>query len=46
MDSIPLEAVYQNMYSEYPELLEVKDLCKLLGYEKKKVYQLIKDGQL
>ena len=40
MDSIPLEVVYKNMYSEYPEILEVKDLCEILGYGKKKVYQL------
>ena len=46
MDSIPLEVVYKNMYSEYPEILEVKDLCDILGYGKKKVYQLIKEGQL
>lgn len=46
MDSIPLEVVYKNMYSEYPEILEVKDLCEILGYGKKKVYQLIKEGQL
>ena len=39
MDSIPLEVVYKNMYSEYPEILEVKDLCEILGYGKKKVYQ-------
>lgn len=43
MDTMML---YQNMYSEYPELLEVKDLCQILGYERKKVYQLIKDEQL
>lgn len=46
MDSIPLEVVYKNMYSEYPEILEVKDLCEILGYGKKKVYQLIMEGQL
>ena len=46
MDSIPLEVVYKNMYSEYPEILEVKDLCEILGYGKKKVYQLVKEGQL
>lgn len=46
MDSIPLEVVYKNMYSEYPEILEVKDLCEILGYGKKKIYQLVKEGQL
>lgn len=46
MDSIPLEVVYKNMYSEYPEILEVKDLCEILGYGKKKIYQLVKKGQL
>lgn len=46
MDLIPLEVVYKNMYSEYPEILEVKDLCEILGYGKKKVYQLVKEGQL
>lgn len=35
MDTMML---YQKMYSEYPELLEVKDLCQILGYERKKVY--------
>lgn len=46
MDSISLEVVYKNMYSEYPEILEVKDLCEILGYGKKKIYQLDKEGQL
>jgi len=32
MDTMML---YQKMYSEYPELLEVKDLCEILGYERK-----------
>lgn len=30
----------------YPEILEVKDLCEILGYGKKKIYQLVKEGQL
>lgn len=38
--------IIEDMYSEYPEILEVKDLCEILGYGKKKVYQLIKEGQL
>ena len=40
MDSIPLEVVYKNMYSEYPEILEVKDLCEILGYGKKRFISL------
>jgi len=46
MDMMLIESMYQKVYSGYPELLEVKDLCRMLGYERKKVYRLINEGQI
>lgn len=31
MDSIPLEVVYKNMYSEYPEIRKAKTMLSLIS---------------
>lgn len=44
MFKIELDSVYSNIFAEYPEILTVKDVCKMLEFKEKKVYQLISDG--
>ena len=34
------------MFSEYPEMLDTKQLCQALGCSEKYVYKLIREGKL
>lgn len=46
MSKIKKDPAYTKMFAEYPEVLTVKDVCKMLGFKEKKVYQLINDGTI
>ena len=40
------ETAYEPMFSDYPEIVTVKDISKMLGLHPNKVYELIKEGVL
>lgn len=37
---------YETMFTEYPEMMNTKQLCKALGCCEKYVYRLIREGKL
>ena len=40
------ETAYEPMFNDYPEIVTVKDISKMLGLHPNKVYELIKEGVL
>jgi len=40
------ETAYRLMLTEYPDLLSVEDVVKILGVSRQYVYQMINDGYL
>ncbi|MDL2289626.1 helix-turn-helix domain-containing protein [Ruminococcaceae bacterium OttesenSCG-928-D13] len=40
------QEIYHIVFKEYPDVLDVKQVSKLLGVSTKTVYKLIKDGSL
>jgi len=40
------QEMYRVVFKEYPDVLDVKQVSKLLGVSAKTVYKLIKDGSL
>jgi excisionase family DNA binding protein len=38
--------MYKTMFKDYPDVLDVDQVCEVLGVSKKTVYRLIKDGSL
>lgn len=40
------ETAYEPMFSDYPEIVTVKVISKMLGLHPNKVYELIKEGVL
>ena len=38
------ETAYEPMFSDYPEIVTVKEISEMLGLHKNKVYDLIKEG--
>lgn len=46
MDKISVEAMYKNMFKDYPEICGVNEICNMLGFGSTKVYQLVQSGKL
>ena len=46
MDTIDESALYENLYKDYPEIVGTKQICKMLNINEKRVYALIKSGEL
>lgn len=40
------EKAKETMFSDYPEIVTVKEISEMLGLHKNKVYDLIKEGML
>lgn len=40
------DTAYNTMFSDYPDILTVKDITKMLGVHPNTVYDLVKDGVL
>ncbi|MDL2252746.1 helix-turn-helix domain-containing protein [Ruminococcaceae bacterium OttesenSCG-928-A11] len=40
------QEIYRIVFKEYPDVLDVKQVSKLMGVSTKTVYKLIKDGSL
>ena len=40
------KSLYKIMFSEYPDILSVKEIAEILGFSTKKVYQLIHEGKM
>jgi excisionase family DNA binding protein len=43
---ISSQELYRIVFKEYPDVMDVKQVSKLLGVSTKTVYKLIKDGSL
>ena len=43
---INTQELYRIVFKEYPDVLDVKQVSKLLGVSTKTVYKLLKDGSL
>ena len=43
---IPQEDLYRMMFREFPDVMSLKEVCKILGVSTKTGYKLIADGQL
>ena len=41
-----MESNERKLLKEYPDVLEVKDLCKVLGISEKTVYGLLRKGAI
>ncbi len=44
--SLTQKEAYRLMLQEYPDVLNMDDLCKLLAVSKKTAYKLLKDGEI
>lgn len=44
--SFTQKEAYRVMLQEYPDVLNMDDLCKLLAVSKKTAYKLLKDGEI
>jgi excisionase family DNA binding protein len=40
------ETAYNSLFRDYPDIVGVKEICKMLGLGSKKVYQLIQDEKI
>lgn len=40
------ETAYNSLFRNYPDIVGVKEICKMLGLGSKKVYQLIQDEKI
>ena len=38
--------VYKTMFEEYPDIVGVQEICKMLGIGETKAYRMINDGTL
>ena len=36
----------KEIFADYPEILDVKDLCKMLNLSKWKIYEMVKNGTI
>ncbi len=43
---IPQEELYRTMFREFPDVMSLKEACKILGISTKTGYKLISNGQL
>jgi len=46
MDNLSTQEIYRIVFKEYPDILDVKQVSKLLGVSTKTVYRLLRDGTL
>jgi len=46
MDNLSTQEIYRIVFKEYPDILDVKQVSKLLGVSTKTVYKLLRDGTL
>ena len=37
---------YRTMFKQYPDVVDVKQVCKMLNLSRTKVYELIKNGEI
>ena len=40
------QEIYRSIFKEYPDVLDVKQISKLLGVSTKTVYRLLRDGTI
>jgi excisionase family DNA binding protein len=46
MDKSTAKTAYRTMFREYPDIVTVKEVCQMLGLGSKKVYRLIRSGEI
>ena len=45
-NTIPTQTAYKLIFSSYPEIIGISDLCKMLNIGKTKAYQLVSEGTI
>lgn len=45
-DTISVNTAYSLMFRNYPEIVGITDICKMLNIGRNKAYQLVKSGVL
>ena len=43
---LTLQEAYKVMFTQYPDIVKVADVCEMLGVGRKKIYELIRSDQL
>ena len=43
---LTLQEAYKVMFTQYPDIVKVADVCEMLGVGRKKIYELIRSKQL
>ena len=45
-EQVTEESVYQNTFSDYPDVVNVEDLCEMLDISSVTAYKLLKSGKI
>lgn len=45
-NSLSKKALYKSMFTDYPDVINIEQLCVMLGVGKKKAYELVRSGEL
>ncbi len=46
MNSEATSRAYKSLFREYPDVVTIKDICRMLNIETKKAYKLVNNGEL
>lgn len=46
MADITLREAYEVVFKDYPDVVGVRELCEMLALSDKKVYELVRSGQI
>lgn len=46
VETVKIDSAYKDVFANYPDILTVKDVCKMLRIDSKKAYKLIKSGEM
>ena len=46
MENLNPQEIYRVVFKEYPDILDVRQVSKLLGVSTKTVYKLLRDGDI
>ena len=44
--NLTLQEAYKVMFTQYPDIVKVADVCEMLGVGRKKIYELIRSERL
>lgn len=46
VETVKIDSAYKDVLANYPDILTVKDVCRMLRIDSKKAYKLIKSGKM